>query len=151
MPERPYAGHPGLAVLLGEAAADGGILEALGAVDVALGQWLDALRVHDPDTVWWTRGLQITEFAQPPHKPHLVAGINGPVRFLVELARGDRYANYRALGRAPEAFYVEAEVYVDPPPCAPPHEGEVLAFELPITRHATARSAVTALVRAVER
>jgi hypothetical protein len=132
MEHRPYANDPGLVALFGDAA----VTDELRPVEVALHEWADWLRSRRPESRWSTRGLQIADYPGPPRFLELVAYLEGPVRFHLTLARRD-------------AFYVEAEVAVDPPPSAPRWEPEWKVFEVPEARHESARDAVAALIRAV--
>jgi hypothetical protein len=61
----------------------------LGAVDRAVSEWVQALRTRHPDGVWSTGGLEVYDYPGPPRQRGVGAMIEGPVRFLVELARGD--------------------------------------------------------------
>ena len=65
------------------------------------------------------------------------AYVEGPVCFCFEIS-GPR-----------DALILDADVYVDPPPSAPPTDAQWLVFGLPETEHASERSAVTALADAV--
>lgn len=147
MRERPYAGDPGVTAVLGP--IDDAVWDELRAIDQAIRDWRERLRERSPDAAWSTRGLQVADYPSPSRKRCLRAAIDGPVVFTFDLQRGDFYANHEETDRAPDAFYVEGEVYVDPPEWAPRGEPQWLVLDLPVTRHARAREAVAALATAI--
>ncbi len=133
MKPRPFE-HPdaGLAEVLGD--ADPAMLEMLRSVDAGL-------HAFARDIGGASQGLTVDDYPGPPRR-RMLSGYaeNGEVTFMVELSRGDFFEH---LGRAPERFYVEAEVDVAA------DYGMQTVLALPVGEAATPAEAVAALADAL--
>ena len=126
--------HPdaGLSAVLG--AADPAMLEMLRSVDAGL-------RDFAGDIGGASQGLTVDDYPGPPRK-RMLSGYaeNGEVTCTVELSRGDFFEN---LGRAPERFFVDAEVDVAA------EYGMQTVLAVPVREAATPAEAVAALADAL--
>jgi hypothetical protein len=129
------------AVLGADRASDPEVVASLRAVDAGLRELARELDGRG-SMRWHTRGLTVADSPGPPRKCMLWGCVEGgDLAFLVELARGDYYANF---GRVPDRLYVEAEVAVAG------DYGQTTVWELPVREADDAADAVTALGEALE-
>jgi hypothetical protein len=126
--------HPdtGLAAVLAD--ADPAVLGVLRSVDSGLRDFARAIGGA-------SQGLTVDDYPGPPRKRKLSGyAETGDVAFTVELSRGDFF---ESLGRAPERFYVDAEVEV-----ASDH-GMQTVLALPVREAGTPAEAVAELADAL--